>query len=156
MRAALLVAALLAATGASAAGCGGHDGAQAPVRDEPTTAAATATAPSVTTTAVAGTPAAAPAGDPVARIVRRTTLRDAPGGHVLGTIGPRTEWGTPRYLPVVRRRADWLGVVATEAPNGRLGWVAARRHDAPRWRARASSSTCRAGGCGSSTTAGGR
>jgi lipoprotein-anchoring transpeptidase ErfK/SrfK len=69
-------------------------------------------------------------GDVVARIARRTALRATPGGRVLATIGPRTEWGTPRYLPVVRRRAGWLGVVATEAANGEMGWVpeAATRH----------------------------
>jgi lipoprotein-anchoring transpeptidase ErfK/SrfK len=61
----------------------------------------------------------------VAQITRRTTLRSAPAGPRVATIGPDTEWGTPRYLPVVRRRDGWLGVVATEVPNGRLAWVRA-------------------------------
>jgi lipoprotein-anchoring transpeptidase ErfK/SrfK len=90
--------------------------------------AATTDRPAATlrTTPVATPPAArAPAGDPVARVVRRTTLRATPGGRVLATLAPRTQWGTPRYLPVVRRRAGWLGVVATEAPNGRVSWVRA-------------------------------
>jgi lipoprotein-anchoring transpeptidase ErfK/SrfK len=89
--------------------------------------ATTAPARPLRTTPVAPTPRPAqePAGDPVARIARRTALRAAPGGRVLATVGPRTEWGAPRYVPVVRRRGDWLGVVATQAPNGQLAWVRA-------------------------------
>lgn len=60
-------------------------------------------------------------------VVRPTVLRSAPDGPRVARIGPRTEWGTTRYLPVVRRRGDWLGVVATQRPNNRLGWV--RRAD---------------------------
>ncbi len=84
----------------------------------------------LTTTAVAPTPPARTTaeldrGDPVAHVVRRTALRTRPGGRVVATIGPRTRWGTPRYLPVVRRRGDWLGVIVAERPNGRLGWLRA-------------------------------
>jgi lipoprotein-anchoring transpeptidase ErfK/SrfK len=112
-RPAPVAAALLTA---SLAGCGST------VTPAPLTRAAP---PPLRTAAVAPTPPTpAAAGDPVVRIVRSTRLRAAPGGRVLAMIGPRTEWGTPRYLPVVRRRGDWLGVVATQAPNGRVSWVA--------------------------------
>lgn len=45
----------------------------------------------------------------------------------------RTEFGSPRVLGVARRRGAWLGVVATERPNGRLAWV---RRDDPGLRTR--------------------
>ena len=35
----------------------------------------------------------------------------------------RTEFGGRRVLSVAARRGAWLGVVATELPNGRLAWV---------------------------------
>jgi hypothetical protein len=38
-------------------------------------------------------------------------------------IGSTTEFGSRRVLAVAARRRDWLGVVATERPNNRLGWV---------------------------------
>lgn len=114
MRAPLALALLIAA---ALAGCGSAD-------PQPTS---TASAPALRPTTVAAPPARerTPEGDAVARIVRRTALRAQPGGRVLATIGPRTEWGTPRYLPVVRRSGDWLGVIATETPNGEVAWVRA-------------------------------
>src|SRR5207253_772768 len=69
-------------------------------------------------------PAAADLG---ARLVAPATLRDAPGGAVVGRVGPRTEFGSPRVLPVVRRQGPWLAVIATELANGALGWVPASR-----------------------------
>jgi lipoprotein-anchoring transpeptidase ErfK/SrfK len=118
MRAPVAAAAVVAA--AALAGCG------ATPAPAPTSPASTP-APALRTTTVAPTPREdrAPSGDAVARITRRTTLRSAPAGQRLATIGPDTQWGTPRYLPVVRRRDGWLGVVATEVPNGRLAWVRA-------------------------------
>jgi lipoprotein-anchoring transpeptidase ErfK/SrfK len=62
-------------------------------------------------------------GAPVAVLRRRTVLRAVPGGHGLATAGRRTEWGTPRVLPVVARTGSWLKVIATELPNGRYGWI---------------------------------
>jgi hypothetical protein len=50
-------------------------------------------------------------------------LRARPNGRVIARVGPRTEFGTPRALSVAARRGRWLGVVATELPNGKLGWV---------------------------------
>jgi L,D-transpeptidase-like protein len=50
-------------------------------------------------------------------------LRSAPGGAVLARLGATTEFGSPLRLGVVKQRGNWLGVVSTRLPNGRLGWV---------------------------------
>jgi L,D-transpeptidase catalytic domain len=50
-------------------------------------------------------------------------LRLRPGGRAAARLGSRTEFGSRRVLGVAARRGPWLGVVATERPNGRLGWV---------------------------------
>jgi hypothetical protein len=50
-------------------------------------------------------------------------LRARPNGRVVARAGPSTEFGSPRVLSVAARRGPWLGVVATELPNGRLAWV---------------------------------
>lgn len=62
-----------------------------------------------------------------AHVVSPVLLRSAPGGPRIARLGPRTEFGSPRVLSVVRRRGDWLGVTVPQAGNGRLGWVNARR-----------------------------
>src|SRR5438128_7028186 len=53
------------------------------------------------------------------------SLRTAPGGRVVARIGRRTEFGSPVVLGVGARRGGWVGVIAPELPNGRLGWVRA-------------------------------
>jgi hypothetical protein len=50
-------------------------------------------------------------------------LRERPAGPVAARLGSRTEFGSRRVLAVAARRGPWLGVVATERPNGTLGWV---------------------------------
>jgi L,D-transpeptidase catalytic domain len=60
-------------------------------------------------------------------------LRGRPGGPAVVRVGSTTEFGSPRVLAVVARRDEWLGVVATERPNNRLGWV---RRDHPALRLR--------------------
>jgi hypothetical protein len=50
-------------------------------------------------------------------------LRETPGGPAVARVGSATEFGSRRVLAVAARRDDWLGVVATERPNNRLGWV---------------------------------
>jgi hypothetical protein len=50
-------------------------------------------------------------------------LRSAPGGAVVVRVGATTEFGSPLRLGVVKQRGNWLGVVSTRLPNGRLGWV---------------------------------
>jgi len=56
-------------------------------------------------------------------------LRARPNGGVLARAGARTEFGGRRVMSVAARRGAWLGVVATEMPNGQLAWVN-RRNDA--------------------------
>lgn len=60
-----------------------------------------------------------------ARLLAPTSLLAAPGGRTLARLGRRTEFGSPRVLSVVGRRAGWLRVVAPERPNGRFGWIPA-------------------------------
>jgi lipoprotein-anchoring transpeptidase ErfK/SrfK len=62
---------------------------------------------------------------PTARVRRRAVLRTTPGGRVAAHVGPRTEFGSPRVLGVLRRRGAWLRVLAPELPNGRSGWIPA-------------------------------
>jgi len=62
---------------------------------------------------------------PTAEVLRRTRLRTAPGGRALARIGPRTEFGSPSVLSVIRRRGAWLAVHAAQLPNGRAGWLPA-------------------------------
>jgi lipoprotein-anchoring transpeptidase ErfK/SrfK len=50
-----------------------------------------------------------------------------PGGVVLATLGPVTEFGSPQTLAVVERRGAWLGVVTTALANGEVGWIRADR-----------------------------
>ena len=72
--------------------------------------------------------AAAPAGRwPTARLRAATALRARPGGRALHRLGVRTEFGSRRVLSVTARRAGWLAVVTPERPNGRVGWIPARR-----------------------------
>jgi hypothetical protein len=62
-----------------------------------------------------------------ARLLSPTTLRDRPRGRALHRLGVRTEFGSRRVLGVIARRAGWLAVVASERPNGRVGWIPERR-----------------------------
>ena len=60
-----------------------------------------------------------------ARVVRRTTLRSAPGGRVIARVGRRSEFGSPRVLGVVGRRDGWLRVIASERENEQRAWIRA-------------------------------
>ena len=60
----------------------------------------------------------------VAVVSQPTTLRAAPGGRSLARLSTHTQFGSPETLLVVRQAPGWLGVVATEAGNGRIGWIA--------------------------------
>jgi hypothetical protein len=99
------------------AGCGAEPA------QRPATNAAPAT--TVSTMPQVNAPTAAPHGDEAARPRRRVALRAAPAGRVAARVGSRTTFGSPRWMPIVRRRGAWLGVIATERPNGRLGWLRA-------------------------------
>jgi lipoprotein-anchoring transpeptidase ErfK/SrfK len=54
---------------------------------------------------------------------RAVELRDKPHGHVIATVGDRTEFGSSTALSVAARRGHWVGVPASQLENGRLGWV---------------------------------
>ncbi len=60
----------------------------------------------------------------VALLTHPTTLRATPGGRSLAHLATRTQFGSPETLLVVRRVPGWLGVVATEAGNGHISWIA--------------------------------
>lgn len=62
-----------------------------------------------------------------ARVIATTTLRATPGGRALHRVGLRTDFGSRRILGVTARRGGWLSVIASERPNGRAGWIPARR-----------------------------
>ncbi len=59
------------------------------------------------------------------QVTRAVALRSAPGGPVVGRLGPRTSFGSATIVPVVARRGSWLGVITTALPNGRVAWIAA-------------------------------
>lgn len=50
-------------------------------------------------------------------------LHASPGGRVVRTVGPRTEFGSRIVLAVVRRRPGWLGVLTAQLGNRRIGWL---------------------------------
>jgi L,D-transpeptidase-like protein len=66
-----------------------------------------------------------PADDLGVRLLVRATLRDRPGGRIVARLGPRTPFGSPTVVPVIHRSGRWLGVIAPELSNGRVGWMAA-------------------------------
>jgi lipoprotein-anchoring transpeptidase ErfK/SrfK len=50
-------------------------------------------------------------------------LSDRPGGPATGSLGATTEFGSRQVLGVAAQRRNWLGVVTSARPNGRLAWV---------------------------------
>ncbi len=63
-----------------------------------------------------------------AAVVARPAARDllvraAPAGDVVVRLGRRTVFGSPVVVSVAKRRGRWLGVITPGVPNGRLGWV---------------------------------
>ena len=62
----------------------------------------------------------------VARLERRTLLRSRPDGKPLRRLGPRTEFGSPTILAVLKRRDGWLRVMTPKLPNHRSGWIPER------------------------------
>jgi lipoprotein-anchoring transpeptidase ErfK/SrfK len=73
-------------------------------------------------------PAAPPVKPTAVALVRRpVAARSAPGGsgRMLGTIGPRTQFGSTTAVPIARRQGAWLGVISLLAGNGHLAWIPA-------------------------------
>ena len=62
-------------------------------------------------------------GHAVAIVRRSVPLRSRPNGRIVARAGRRTEFGEQRVLSIAQQRGPWLGVVATERPNGKLAWV---------------------------------
>ena len=108
----------------AAAGCGG---AAAPQRPPRSFVAVAAPGPTATAQRVgAAAPAAVPRGRWLtARLRRPALMRARPAGRVVGRLGTRTEFGSPKVVGVLRRRGGWLQVVAPERPNGRAAWIPA-------------------------------
>jgi lipoprotein-anchoring transpeptidase ErfK/SrfK len=50
-------------------------------------------------------------------------LSDRPGGPATGSLEATTEFGSRQVLGVAAQRRNWLGVVTSARPNGRLAWV---------------------------------
>ena len=117
MRRAAVAALSLVALGGS--GCG-DDGGDGP--------AATA-APSPATARTAGLPAEVPGrGTLTAHVRRDKVLWSRPGGgRRLARMARRTTFRSPRIVTVVRRRGDWIAVLAPELRNHQVGWVDGRR-----------------------------
>jgi lipoprotein-anchoring transpeptidase ErfK/SrfK len=60
----------------------------------------------------------------VALLLQPTNLRASPGGHSIARLRTKTEFGSPEMLWVVRHVPGWLGVMAPQAGNGRVAWIA--------------------------------
>jgi hypothetical protein len=54
---------------------------------------------------------------------KRVEIFDRPGGDVVKRLGARTEFDSPRVLPVLKPKRRWLGIAAPELGNGAVGWV---------------------------------
>jgi lipoprotein-anchoring transpeptidase ErfK/SrfK len=70
---------------------------------------------------------AKPAGYSVLHVRRTVKLRSKPGGKVLASVAPTTQFGSPATLTVAAARGGWVGVTSTDLPNGKLGWVKAQK-----------------------------
>jgi hypothetical protein len=61
----------------------------------------------------------------LARVRRgeKVAVHDAPGGPVARRLGHLGEFTSPRVFWVPKVRGKWLGVVAPEVGNNKLGWI---------------------------------
>lgn len=57
------------------------------------------------------------------RAGEKIEIVDSPGGKVVARLGSRTEFDSPRVLPVLDPGKHWLGVAAPELGNGAVGWL---------------------------------
>ena len=88
----------------------------------PATVARPAAAPAIPAS-VALPPSPRPHLHRIAVLRGEVGLSERPGGPAAVRVASTTEFGSPHALSVAARRGDWLGVVTTELPNGKLGWV---------------------------------
>jgi hypothetical protein len=61
----------------------------------------------------------------VALVLHPTPLRRSPGGVAIARLSTRTSFGSPEAVWVVQHSGRWLGVISTQAGNGRVGWITA-------------------------------
>jgi len=50
-------------------------------------------------------------------------LLASPGGRLLKSMAPRSEFGSPRVMAVARQRGSWLQVITPLLGNGERGWI---------------------------------
>jgi lipoprotein-anchoring transpeptidase ErfK/SrfK len=62
-----------------------------------------------------------------ARLSRPVVVRATPAGRAVARVRPRTQFGSPAVLGVVRRHRAWLLVLTSERANGGRGWIPAAR-----------------------------
>lgn len=125
-RAVVLSAAVAVLIAAVLAGCGADATPQPPDRGTGTSslpARTPATRPGAETTP-ASRPAAAPtlSGPLAFNVKRRTQLRRAPGGRVVGTIRTKTNFHSPTILAVAARKPGWV-LVRTSIEKHHVGWL---------------------------------
>jgi lipoprotein-anchoring transpeptidase ErfK/SrfK len=58
-------------------------------------------------------------------VPRGTPLRSSAGGRVVGTLPAKTTFKSPQVVTVVGQRGGWLGILTSQLPNGRVGWIRA-------------------------------
>jgi lipoprotein-anchoring transpeptidase ErfK/SrfK len=94
------------------------------------TPAPTAKQYTAVTTATAPTPPPPPrehlppgGGTLVAVVLHPTAMHASPGGPTVKKLGTRTVFGSPQVLWVVKHSPKWLGVISSDAGNGRIGWI---------------------------------
>ncbi|HSC05067.1 MAG TPA: L,D-transpeptidase family protein [Solirubrobacteraceae bacterium] len=59
----------------------------------------------------------------VAILLHSTALRAAPHGRRVARLTTKTQFGSRETMLVVRHVPGWLGVVATQTGNGKVGWI---------------------------------
>jgi lipoprotein-anchoring transpeptidase ErfK/SrfK len=59
----------------------------------------------------------------VAVLLHPTTLRATPHGRAIAKLTTKTQFGSAETALVVKHVQGWLGVVATQAGNGHIGWI---------------------------------
>jgi lipoprotein-anchoring transpeptidase ErfK/SrfK len=66
----------------------------------------------------------APGPGAIVAVVRHSAnLRASPHGRRLARLTTKTQFGSPETVLVVRHVPGWLAVVATQAGNGKVGWI---------------------------------
>jgi lipoprotein-anchoring transpeptidase ErfK/SrfK len=59
----------------------------------------------------------------VVKVRRGLNLRAGPDRGAIAAVATRTEFGSPQVLGVAAREGRWLGVVTSDLPDGKLGWL---------------------------------